>query len=359
PNQALSLLAAASLTGLLSAQSVDVVPDEFTNVDAIRMLHVPGISGEWRHQILIGAQHLNAMLGHQITALEYRRSKSTYALPATSGNATVALSIAPSSPIACSAQFAVNAGTTPTQVFQGTVLAPASPAEPGPNIAWDADNTVRIQFQQSFVYAGGTLCIDITGANLPGQEPKWWPIDATLEDLPGTTTDLGGGCGIYGGQTSAWSHVEARSLVPGGNADMHANGTPGSLAICAIGTPNAAGGVSLAMLGFPAPAGCELKLATMDLLFATTFVPATHPLFAAAGGRADVSIPLPAIPEAIGFSLATQWLDWSQSASSNAIEWTVASAIPSLDMAIVEGHPSEASGNRYVYMAPVLRFEHQ
>ena len=57
--------------------------------------------------------------------------------------------------------------------------------------------------------------------------------------------------------------------------------------------------------------------------------------------------------------MTTQWFDLTQLATSNAITWTVAGSIPSLDMALVEGHPSLATGNVTNYLAHVLRLEYQ
>ena len=56
---------------------------------------------------------------------------------------------------------------------------------------------------------------------------------------------------------------------------------------------------------------------------------------------------------------STQWLEWSQMASSNTLLWTIASAIPQLDMALVEGDPTETTGELSVHLAHVLRFQHQ
>lgn len=61
----------------------------------------------------------------------------------------------------------------------------------------------------------------------------------------------------------------------------------------------------------------------------------------------------------LGLALTTQWLDLTQVATSNALQWTIASTIPTLDLALVEGHPQEASGLASVHLAHVLRFEHQ
>ena len=84
----------------------------------------------------------------------------------------------------------------------------------------------------------------------------------------------------------------------------------------------------------------------------------THPVMYGSG-IAEVRVRIPNDPAVFGFTMATQWLEWSQMATSNTLQWTVASAIPQLDMALVEGHPSELTGELSVHLAPVFRFEFQ
>ena len=354
----LILVGASTLTiASVSTQSYATVPPEFTSNDAIRASHVPGAGGEWRQQLLVGSQRLQGLVGRNISAFAWRRSATATTLPSGATNIRVSLSIAPHSPLECSSTFASNVGPNPLQVYSGPITFPTSPAEPGPTVAWDPDNTVRIPFTNPFVYTGGTLCIDIVGTPIPGLEPAWWMADAVCEDIHGQTLDLGGGCGTYGGPTHQWSHVAERSLVPGGYAQMSAYGTPYGLAVAAIGqgTPF---GMPLNMLGLNAPSGCELHLSSFDVLVPAVFVPDPHPMLVSRGGRADVEIKIPAIPAALGHSLTTQWFDWSQMATSNAVQWTVATAIPTLDMALIEGHPQEPTGNATAHIAHVLRFEY-
>jgi hypothetical protein len=89
------------------------------------------------------------------------------------------------------------------------------------------------------------------------------------------------------------------------------------------------------------------------------FVPDTQPAYSQNGGRADLSIKIPNIPGAQGLTLTTQWFDWTQQATSNALTWTIAASVPTLDMASIEGHPLSTKGSASVHIAPVLRFEHQ
>ncbi len=64
-------------------------------------------------------------------------------------------------------------------------------------------------------------------------------------------------------------------------------------------------------------------------------------------------------PQVLGLGMTTQWLEWSQFATSNAIEWSVATAPATLDMALLEGHPQSPTGELSVHLAQVLRFQFQ
>ena len=348
--------AAASLAVALSAQSHTVAPTAYATNDAISFNWVAGASQAVRQQTLVGASHLTSMVGQNIHAIELRRSAKNATFAGGSSNLSVQLSISPNAPLDCSSIYAHNVGPAPLQVFNGTITFPTSPPTTGTTVDWTANNIVRIAFSTPFYYAGGTLCIDINGAPIAGLEANWWMADAEFEDLPGTVTNLGGGCGNYGGPNSEWASVQRRSLVAGGTAQMFAYGTPNGLGVAAIGQKSTVG-TPLSLLGFNSPVGCELFLSTLDVLEARIFVPDTEA--PSRGGRADVELKIPGISAVLGLSLATQWLDWSQSATSNAIEWTIAPAVPSLDMALVDGDPQEANGNVTVHLAHVIRFEYQ
>ncbi|HEB53120.1 MAG TPA: hypothetical protein ENI87_07700 [bacterium] len=352
-------LAACLTCVAATAQNFTVVPSQFANTDAIRAMNVAGTMGDGRQQILVGESRLAGLLGRDITAIEFRRSAADETYAAGSANLTVTASIAPHPTHGCSQTFAANVGPNPVTVFSGVITAPSSPPEVGPTVSWDPDNVVRIPFTTPFPYTGGTLCLDLVGTAIAGQESSWWAADAHCEVFPGqVTTDIGGGCGAYANADQKWSFVREYSLVPGGHVEMFAYGTPYGLAIAALGQKSAVG-TPLSLLGFNAPPGCDLFLSTIDVLQATVFVPDPHPALITRGGRADFELKVPAIPQALGFTLATQWFDWTQAASSNAIEWTLATALPTLDMATVEGHPLSTSGTANVHIAPVLRLEYQ
>ncbi|MEO6593662.1 MAG: hypothetical protein ABIP94_02790 [Planctomycetota bacterium] len=362
-----SIRCLASLTALLPAAdllaqspSYLVVPSAYATNDAISYERIAGASRELRQQTLIGASHLTSLVGRTLTAIELRRTAANQTYQGGTANLTVRMSISPNSTLACSSTFSANAGTPDVTVFSGTVVLPTSPptAPPatGPVVTWSTNNIVRIPLQTPFVYTGGTLCIDVLGQPNAGQNANWWMADAEFEDIQGTVTDLGGGCGSYGGTNHQWSAVAQRTLLPGGYAHFFAYGTPWGLGLAAFGTKSPVG-VPLSLLGFNAASGCDVFLSTLDAVVADVFVPdATTP---SEGGRADVLLKVPGTPAMLALTMTTQWIDWMQVATSNAIEWTTAASIPTLDMALVEGHPTEATGVVSVHLAHVLRFEYQ
>jgi len=354
----ISLLA---LTTALVAQSYVVAPAAATNDDLLSYEWVAGASQPLRQQILVGQSHLLAMLGRPITAIELRRTAAPEAYLPGNANLTVTLSTSPNAPLGCDNHYAGNVGPDATQVFAGTVSFPASPATgvrmtPVP---WSPANIVRIQFAQPFVYLGGTLCVDLTGQPIPGQEANWWMADAAEEVMPGTAAvEIGAGCGPYGGPQHAWSEVAHRSLVPGGRAQFRAKGPANGMALAVFGGP-APSPIPLGAFGIATPnCFCHLDPGAIFAAVAAVYVPETHPL-ALVSAHAEVLVPLPADVSWFGVQLSTQWFDLTQLTTSNAFTWTIGNAIPTLDMALNEGHPGDAKGWVTTYLAPVLRFEFQ
>lgn len=352
-------LALALLGGLstLCAQNYHVAPTAYSTADAPAYGWIPGASRALRQQTLMGATHLTPLVGKAIHAIELRRNLIDEVYQGGTAHMTVTLSIAPHTPLECADAFAANTGSFALQVFSGNVTFPTSPGANTWPVPWTTDNVVRIPFTQVYPYGGGTLCIDIVGTPIAGQEANWWMADLELEDIAGTTVDLGGGCGLYGGVDKEWSHVSRRSLVPGAYARFSANGTPGGLALACFGT-TAAAPLPLSVI-LPSGPGCDLWLATLDGILPTIFWPPIEPADLPFGGEAEVTFKLPNLPSMFGASLTTQWIDWDQFATSNAIEWTVASATPTADVAVLDGDPTDATGLVSVYLGHVMRFEYQ
>ncbi|MCA8973365.1 MAG: hypothetical protein KDC98_01520 [Planctomycetes bacterium] len=357
---------AAALPTFLAAQSFVVAPAAYATTDAMSYEWIAGATDPARQQTLIGESHLLAMLGRDILAIELRRTAVDEAYLAGAMNFTVTLSISPNTPLRCSNVYAHNVGTNPApvQVFSGTVNLPASPAVTGgvgSTVQWTANNTLRIAFTQPFHYAGGTLCIDITGQPIPGQK-AWWMADAIEEVIPGSAiVELGPGCGPFGGPQRQWSRVSRRSLIPGGSAIFRAEGDTGDLAIAVFGAEARAPAFPqyplLSQWGVPTP-GCVSYVSPLGIL---AMVPAT--MTAESGGSyitamAEVLVDLPPSSAWSGFELTTQWFNLNDLASSNGFRWTVGSAPSTLDMALCEGDSTLSTGRVTTYLAHVWRFEY-
>ena len=352
---AFSALVASTTLGAQAPQHL-VVPSAYVSNDAISYQWIAGASRDVRQQTLIAENKIPAMVGRRLLAIELRRSAANEVFQGGTAMMTVTLSTSPNTPLTCSSQFTANVGPDATTVFSGAVTLPTSPAEPGPKVGWSTDNTVRIAFQDPFYYQGGTLCVDVVGAPVTGQNANWWMADAEFEDLAGTVTDLGGGCGAYGGPQGQWSNVSKRTLIPGGHAEFFAYGVPNNLAVALFGAGSVTG-VPMSLLGFPVPSSCELHLSSILMTPITLFVPETDPLLLHRGGRADLEMPFGHDASFLGLTCTTQWIDLMTWETSNAIQWTTPSSVPTLGMALNEGHPSEATGLVTVHLAHVMRFE--
>jgi hypothetical protein len=339
------------------AQTFTVVPAAYATTDANSYEWLAGASAPLRQQTLVGASHLQALVGHTLTALEFRRTAVNETYTGGAAHLTVTLSSTPRTALTTSATFAANVGPQPVQVFAGTVTLPTSPATAGPgtSVAWTPQNTVRIAFTTPFVYPGGTLLVDIEGQPIPGQQAQWWMTDAVFEDIAGTVTEISPGCCVTGGPQTDWSWVAKRSLVLGGTAQCRAYGPIGSVGFAVFGAPTPP--VPLGALGLPAAsASCVLGVWPIDVVMVAPFEP-VWPSFPF--GDAEVRVTIPNHPGLLGASMATQWFEPSQMVSSNTLLWTIAPSAPVQNLTLVEGHPAEAEGTVSVHLAQVLRFESQ
>lgn len=351
----------ATLATAIVAQSPNhvVVPAAYAQNDALAYEWIAGADAPLRQQILVGPTHLQGMLPMAaITALELRRTAANEIYQAGAMDLTVQLSTAPHGPLDCDHRWAQNIGADVTTVFAGTVTLPTSPATPtgtGTPVAWTPQNTLRIQFSQPFAYHGGTLCVELLGTPISGSQ-TWWMADAAADVISGyQLTSIGHGCGAHGGPQREWSHAAERTLIPSKRAEFWAYGPNNALAVAVIGDASP-WPIPLTAFGLATPGcDCYLNPAAVICALPTFFVPQQNWPEA----RADIEVHLPAHPMCFGLRLSTQWFDLSQQATSNAFTWTVAPAIPTLDMALLECHPSEATGTVTTDLAPVLRFETQ
>ena len=352
-----TLLSSITVAASVAAQQHAVVPAIRANTNAPAYGWIAGASRNVRQQTLIGASHLTAMVGKSISAIDLRRHSENEQYLGGTANLTVTLSIAPITPLECTPVFASNTNLPGSPVFSGQVTLPTSPAATGGPVGWSTAETVHIQFTNPFVYTGGTLCVDITGIAIAGQNANWWMANLELEDIGGTLTNLGGGCGIYGGPTKEWSDIDRRSLLPGAQARFTASGSLNGLALAAFGT-RAPFSIPLSLTGLPSPSGCDLWLSSINAIMPTIFVPPLNPQDLPFGGDAEVNFQVPNSSTVFGFTMTTQWVDWSQMASSNAIEWSIANTAPTIEMAMIEGDASSPTGMPRPYMGHVMRFEY-
>jgi hypothetical protein len=330
----------------------------YTNNDAVSYQWIAGASRSLRQQTLVGPTHLQGLVNHDLTAIEFRRTDANEVYAGGSTTMSVALSTSPREPLTCSNVYSQNVGIDAALVFSGQVTLPTSPATSGSPIPWSSNNVVRVAFSQPFHYNGGTLCLDVTGMRMAGQEANWWMADAVFEDIAGTTAEIGTGCGAYGGPQGQWSEVAARSLLPGGYARLWAYGPPASAGFAVFGAPSPTP-LPLATLGIPTPnCYCHLQPGTIVGSVVASFVPELVPDLQSRGGVAEVRLHLPNQSWVFGVQMTTQWFELSQLATSNAITWTVAQSMPSLDMALNEGDPGDTTGEVSVHLAHVLRFEY-
>jgi len=352
-------LVAVSMLASTRAQSPQhlVVPAAYQNTDAIGVIWIPGANNPVRMMTLVGASHLQGLVGYELLAIELRRSAENDVYQGGTANLALSLSTSPNVPLTAAREFAPNIGANVQQVWNGPVTIPASPAVTGTTVPWTQTNVIRIVFQNPFIYTGGTLCVDMVGQPITGQTTDWWMGDAEFENIAGTVTKIGSGCGQYGGPQGEWSGVDSHSLVPGAHAHFFAFGTPGGFALAAFGAASPVP-IPLSTFGLQAP-GCNMHLQPGLVLatLVTMFVPQQQ--LAALGGVAEVNIGLPNASWAFGLTLTTQWLDLSQPATSEALQWTIANAMPTLDMAVLEGTPTDPAGILSVHRAHVMRFEYR
>lgn len=350
-----SCLFALAFASFVSAQQHLVVPSGFANQDGNGRELVPGFVGSGREQLLVGASHLSAMVGKTIQAIEFRRHNFDAAFVGAAANVSVTMSISPQSPLQTSSVFAQNAGPNPVQVFQGQVTAPSSP-QPAANatIGWTNDNIVRVVFQTPFLYQGGTLCIDIAGVEVPQLPYARWTADAVFVPSDATVVDLGPGTGPHANHLGQWSFVGSSELSAGSHAEMLAVGGPYTFCVAMLGHA-APFPVPLNALGIGAP-GAMCYLDEIYLSQLTVLAPPPVPGLVLGVGHWDLW--LPNQPWILGAELASQWLELPGWNVSNGIRFTVATAMPTLDMAMVTGGIADPEGTRTVNLAHIVRFEH-
>jgi hypothetical protein len=317
------------------------------------------MSADLRQQTIIDERHLLPLIGRTLHAISWRRSAGTEAFLTGSADLTVRLgATAAIDSLSASRDFAQNLGSNAVTVFAGVATAPASPATPGPTVPWSPDRTIRVAFQTPFVYAGGTLVVDVVGTARPGQSTPWWVADCAWDFASGATASVGTACGTHVNNQGEWAWADAFSLVPGASAVLSATGTFDGFALLVLGAPATAPGMPLQLLLPGARPNCEIYVPQPFQMVLTMF--SSHLLATQAYGTANQILPIPNLPWALGAGFGTQWMDLGdQFATSNAVNCTVAATRPSLGMAHIRGAAAGALGQIAVNQAHVVRFEAQ
>lgn len=225
-------LAGVFLSTTICAQQHLTVPSAHDAQDAPACIGLAGSGSNLRQQVIIGANHLLPLVGHTLSAIEFRRNLEEETFIGGSCNIAVTLATSITTPQNAAHTFSANLGSNSVLVHSGSVTFPTSPGStmlPAPiNPAWTTNNTIRIPFSTIFTYNGGPLIIDFIGTE-SAQGPGWWLMDAASEDVEGTIRSLGTACSDFSPpppnmpeQDTAF--VSPRDLVGGGTINFLGQG---------------------------------------------------------------------------------------------------------------------------------------
>ena len=356
----------ASLFLICNLAAQHVLPAGRDTVDAPSLGQFAGASAHLRQQVLIDESHLQPLVGKDLTELWFRRD-FTYPgfLLGAVTDLSVQLSVTAMDPNAPSEEFESNLGFTSQMVFDGTIVVPNSSSLSSKAANWEQENTVRIRFVSAFTYPGGTLVVDLTGEPFPGFESSFWPVDVEYLASNGHIQDYGESCGRYASSSS----VSAIGLEIGATASFGAWGAPNALAFLVLGE-QLASPIELSPMG---ATGCFVYIGPM-LSVPTSY---SEEVMGSGVGGASVDIQIPTEVHLLGGTLDAQWAtlemslprdQWSNPSgwtTSNATQFTLGTAPPSLGISMVtshvplDGEPIAPTGNVEINKGPVLRFFYQ
>jgi hypothetical protein len=359
------LFVLAGTAGLLPGQVI--APSGLAGNDGPAVTLVAGFATDGRQQILVDESHLQGLVGTTISGLAFRRDAgSSRALPPGFADLVVTLSIAPHAAAHARSRFDANHDpivARRTVVFQGQAALPASPSAKGRTVAWtNSLDVVEIRFQNGFAYTGGTLCIEIVGRRDPVQSSSWWPVDAVSDPARGIVTPFGDACGPFSfvhGPTRVRTTLTATpsQLVPGCTVRFTADGNAGQPAALLIGlaprTPPLPLDAPLPIGG----SGCKLYVDAFAAM-SGSFAPSRPPIPA---GEASFALPVPDDPAVLAARFFVQAVELGRPIlTGNALDCTIASAIPSLGLALVYEDlaptgPAPEYGRVDTTRGPVLR----
>lgn len=323
-----SLLLAALAWAPLAAQQTLVVPQACTNSEGNTASGMPGLGGDGATQVLIAASHLQGLIGHTIVGLAFRRDGAWLAgLPQSDGQIVVRIGASTRDPLDPAPDFATNLPGG-TEVYRGPLVAPAMPPIQG-FVGWTAPHVVEISFAQGFAYAGGPLAVEIEGSVT--STPTFYPLDGVDEALAVPAIDVGHACGPRASLLVRTALRSGSGFVPGGTTQLHLAGTAGNAALACFGASLLPQPVALDFLGAP---GCTWYVDVFAAM-RTSVVPTSIDVF---GALATVRLQLPGSSALLGGQLFVQWLEFGSTgpATSQAMQLSIASQLPSLGMAQLE-----------------------
>jgi hypothetical protein len=344
-----ALLLSLALVSATSAQDLAVIPLAQTNTEGESSATIPALGTDGHRQWLIGAGHLQDLIGHNLTALVFRRD-SSWPIAFTGGTGTVVLRMGPAThpPLAASDDLVENLPNA-TEVFRGTVAIPASGAPTGMP-TWTAPDVVELTFASPYAYTGGDLAIEALGSNLssPG---FWWVADGVEDPVEGTVLDIGVACGPSSGVNRITAGIGTDSIVLGGSAEFFLHGQPNASAFLLLGASTFPNPIDLGALGAP---GCELRVDFFAVLAKTVVDSGIQGV----GGLARALVPLPAQTTLLGGQLYAQWLELGAViASSQTMRFQIAPRLPVLDMTTLIRH-ADGSVEIRPRKAPVFGFRY-
>jgi hypothetical protein len=265
-----------------------------------------------------------------LRGVAFRRSHTQDAFSSGTGNLSVRVSTAAVTLEATNPIFSLNHGPDLSSCYAGPFLAPASPPPPGPAVAWTTANTVQLTFTNPFPYAGGNLCLELDGV-IGANSPALWLADGANNSAAGTVTHYGTACGAYVDVDGRTASAEATTLIPGGTAMFTLMCTPLAPAWMVLAGSQSPFGMELSVYGLP---GCYNHMSGL-LATLLSFSPPAQTGMAFSMATAQVRIPT--APWVLGAQYQSQWIDWGQPATSNALSWMVSNNPTTLDVAVVRG----------------------
>lgn len=250
--------------------------------------------------------------------------------------------------------FAENHGSDRAEVFRGRVQVPAAPLlSHRDGATWSLPHAVEVPLAP-FPYSGGSLCIDLDGAALPGVSSGWWRADFELLLHDAGVLSVGAGC-----DPRSRAAVSRSTLLPGGSVDLLCSGPAGAVGVLALDASTTPPGIDLGFMGAP---GCRV-LVLPALMLGGVFGasrPGTY-------GDIDLVLRLPATGSLLGRGMAVQWVVYpspvnaARLTTTNALELQVSSLPSRLPGVLVRSgprsatDPAPASGRVLPHVMPVLR----